>query len=65
MGNKTMRKALRGIGRADRQRAQDTIEYGIIIATIAVVVLLGITAFGHQIEPWFGQLAGHFSTVGT
>jgi Flp pilus assembly pilin Flp len=29
------------------------VEYGIIIATIAVVVLLGVTAFGHQIEPWF------------
>jgi Flp pilus assembly pilin Flp len=32
------------------------VEYGIIIATIAVVVLLGVIAFGHQIEPWFAHL---------
>jgi Flp pilus assembly pilin Flp len=50
---------------AGRQRGQDVVEYGIIIATIAVVVLLGVTAFGHQIEPWFMQLAGHITTVGT
>jgi Flp pilus assembly pilin Flp len=48
-----------------RSLAQDVVEYGIIIATIAVVVLLGVTAFGHQIEPWFAQLAGHITTVGT
>jgi Flp pilus assembly pilin Flp len=50
---------------AIREPAQDIIEYGILIATIAVVVLLGVTAFGHQIEPWFAQLAGHITTVGT
>jgi Flp pilus assembly pilin Flp len=48
-----------------RQPAQDVVEYGILIATIAAVVLLGVTAFGHQVEPWFGQLAGHITTVGT
>jgi Flp pilus assembly pilin Flp len=47
------------------QRAQNVIEYGIIIATIAVVVLPGVTAFGNQITPWFRQLAGHITTVGT
>ena len=48
-----------------KRRAQNVIEYGIIIATIAVVVLLGVTAFGNQITPWFRQLAGHITTVGT
>jgi Flp pilus assembly pilin Flp len=48
-----------------RQPAQDVVEYGVIIATIAMAVLLGVTAFGHQIEPWFQQLAGHITTVGT
>jgi len=48
-----------------RQRAQDVVEYGIIIATIAVVILLGVVTFGNQIEPWFRQLAGHITTVGT
>jgi Flp pilus assembly pilin Flp len=50
---------------AGRQRGQDVVEYGIIIATIAVVVLLGVSTFGHQIEPWFAQLARHITTVGT
>jgi len=53
------------IHRARAQRGQDVIEYGIIIATIAVVILLGMTTFGHQITPWFGQLAGRITTVGT
>jgi Flp pilus assembly pilin Flp len=48
-----------------RHRAQDVVEYGMIIATIAVVVLLGVTAFGAQIKPWFEHLAGHITTVGT
>jgi Flp pilus assembly pilin Flp len=48
-----------------RQPAQEVVEYGIIIATIAVVVLLGTTAFGSQIRPWFEQLAGRITTVGT
>ncbi len=48
-----------------RERGQDVVEYGIIIATIAVVVLLGVTTFGREITPWFSQLAGHITTVGT
>jgi Flp pilus assembly pilin Flp len=46
-------------------RGQSVIEYGLLIATIAVVVLLGVSAFGAQIEPWFRQLAAHITTVGT
>jgi Flp pilus assembly pilin Flp len=49
----------------DRQVAQDAIEYGMIIATIAMVVLLGVAAFGTQIRPWFEHLAGRITTVGT
>jgi Flp pilus assembly pilin Flp len=48
-----------------REQGQDVVEYGIIIATIAVVVLLGVTSFGREITPWFTQLAGHITTVGT
>lgn len=49
----------------DRQRAQDVVEYGMIIATVGVVILLGVTAFGSEIRPWFEHLAGHITTVGT
>jgi Flp pilus assembly pilin Flp len=48
-----------------RESGQDVVEYGILIATIAVVVLLGVTTFGKEITPWFAQLAGHITTLGT
>ena len=47
------------------EAAQDVVEYGLLIATVAFVVLLGITAFGNQIRPWFEQLAARITTVGT
>jgi Flp pilus assembly pilin Flp len=47
------------------EAGQDVVEYGLLIATIAVVVLIGIAAFGAQIEPWFAQLAGRITTTGT
>jgi Flp pilus assembly pilin Flp len=49
----------------DEERGQDVVEYGMLIATIAMVVLLGVATFGQQVEPWFRQLAGHITTVGT
>jgi pilus assembly protein Flp/PilA len=45
--------------------AQDVVEYGLLIATIAIVVLLGVGIFGHQINAWFTNLAGRITTVGT
>ena len=36
-----------------------------MIATIAIVVLLAVTAFGKEILPWFSHLAAHITTVGT
>jgi Flp pilus assembly pilin Flp len=48
-----------------RSRAQNVVEYGLLIASIAVVVLLGVAKFGSVIEPWFAALAGHITTVGT
>jgi Flp pilus assembly pilin Flp len=50
---------------ARRESGQDVVEYGMIIALIAVVILLGVTAFGQQIEPWFLTLAGRITTTGT
>ena len=47
-----------------RQLAQDTLEYGLLIATIAIVVLVGISAFGYLIQPWFISLASRVTTVG-
>jgi hypothetical protein len=37
----------------------------LLIVSIVVAVLLGVAKFGALIEPWFGALAGHITTVGT
>ena len=44
---------------------QDVVEYGLLIATIAIVVLVGISFFGTNIEAWFRTLAGRITTTGT
>ena len=50
---------------AGDESGQDVVEYGLIVATIAVVVLIGTMAFGNQIRPWFEHLAGMITTTGT
>jgi len=37
---------------------QDVVEYGLLVATIGLVVLFGTQAFGNEINVWFGKLAG-------
>lgn len=44
---------------------QDVVEYGLLIAAVVVVVLLGVMSFGQQILPWFTNLAARITTVGT
>lgn len=41
---------------------QDVVEYGLLIATIAIVVLVGISFFGTNIEAWFRTLANRITT---
>ena len=44
---------------------QDVVEYGLLIATIAIIVLIGVGIFGGNINAWFQSLAGRITTVGT
>jgi Flp pilus assembly pilin Flp len=44
---------------------QDVVEYGLLIATIAIVVLLATAAFGQNIGAWFNSLATRITTTGT
>jgi Flp pilus assembly pilin Flp len=44
---------------------QDVVEYGLLIATIAIVVLIGVGIFGNNINAWFQHLAARITTVGT
>jgi Flp pilus assembly pilin Flp len=41
---------------------QDVVEYGLLIATIAIVVLLATTIFGDGIRAWFTTLAQRITT---
>ena len=50
---------------AARLPAQDVVEYGLLLAAIVLIVLIGINAFGHLIEPWFASLAGRVTTTGS
>jgi Flp pilus assembly pilin Flp len=50
---------------ATDEEGQDVVEFGLLVGSIVIVVLLGTTAFGSQIKPWFEHLAGRITTVGT
>ncbi|MBV9547225.1 MAG: Flp family type IVb pilin [Chloroflexi bacterium] len=41
---------------------QDVVEYGLLVATIGLVVLVGTIAFGNNIETWFSALATRVTT---
>ena len=41
---------------------QDVVEYGLLIATIAIVVLIGVNFFGSAISDWFRNLASRITT---
>jgi pilus assembly protein Flp/PilA len=47
------------------EEGQDVVEYGLLIATIAIVVLIGVGIFGGNINAWFGSLAQRITTTGT
>jgi Flp pilus assembly pilin Flp len=45
------------------EEGQDVVEYGLLIATIAIVILIGTTVFGNAIQNWFERLAGRITTL--
>ena len=51
-----------GLAGDQGQDGQDVVEYGLLIATIAIVVLVGISFFGGQISAWFTILAKRITT---
>ena len=44
------------------EEGQDVVEYGLLIATIAIVVLIGVNFFGTAIRDWFQGLATRITT---
>ena len=49
----------------EEEEGQDVVEYGLLIATIAIVVLVATAAFGSSINDWFNRLAGRITTTVT
>ena len=45
------------------ESGQDVVEYGLLIATIAIVVLIAVGIFGDAIRTWFQGLAGRITTT--
>jgi Flp pilus assembly pilin Flp len=39
---------------------QDVVEYGLLIATVSFLVVVGTTSFAARVTTWFGALAGQF-----
>jgi pilus assembly protein Flp/PilA len=40
------------------ESGQDLAEYGLLVALIAIVAIVGVTAFGNQIGTFFTNLGG-------
>ena len=47
------------------EEGQDVVEYGLLVATIGLVVLVGTAAFGTNIRNWFSSLSSRVTTTGT
>jgi len=48
-----------------RSHGQNIVEYGLMIASVALVVLFGVHAFGQELLLWFTPLAARITTTGT
>ncbi len=46
--------------RDDRDEGATMVEYGLLVAFIALVALVGITVFGSKLSAFFSTLAGKF-----
>ena len=42
-----------------RRQGQDSVEYGLLMATIVVFVLLVISRFGERVAAWLTQVFDH------
>jgi Flp pilus assembly pilin Flp len=48
-----------------KRRGQAIVEYGLLLALIVLVTLLGANAFGRAIRHWFDTLAQQITTQNT
>jgi pilus assembly protein Flp/PilA len=43
----------------DSERGATATEYAILVAFIALLIILGVTFFGGELNSWFNRLGGH------
>jgi len=46
----------------DGERGATATEYAILVAFIALLIILGVTFFGGELNSWFNRLGGHVSS---
>ncbi|HEY1295446.1 MAG TPA: hypothetical protein VGJ60_20400 [Chloroflexota bacterium] len=44
-------------------RAQALVEYGLLVATIVVLILIAATLWGGALQAWFAALVGRVTAV--
>jgi Flp pilus assembly pilin Flp len=59
-----LRRGLTGTTRTSRLVAQGMVEYGLLVALIAVAALGAIQTLGGGISAFFGRLLAHFQGLG-
>ena len=42
-----------------KERGATATEYAILVAFIALLIIIGVTFFGHNLNNWFGRLGNH------
>jgi Flp pilus assembly pilin Flp len=47
------------------ERGQNVVDYGLMMALVVFVVLVGVNTFGQQLLPWLTRLSGLVTTIGT
>jgi pilus assembly protein Flp/PilA len=57
---------LRGdfVARFDNEEGATAVEYGLMVALIAVVIIIAVTAVGENLEAVFNNIAGALGGVG-
>ncbi len=56
-----MKEMLRRLVR--EEEGQDLVEYALLVALIALVVALGVSAFGTQLSGWWAGINGQIGVV--
>jgi pilus assembly protein Flp/PilA len=46
----------------EKERGATATEYAILVAFIALLIILGVTFFGNQLNNWFNRIGAHVNS---